>query len=160
MAERLLERDAELRALTAAVDDARDGRSSAVLVLGEAGIGKTALVREFIRRVDGGARLLVGACDDLVTPRTFGPLRDAVAMTGGPLAEALSGEPDREMVYQILLTGLAQPGLPTVLVVEDVHWADDATLDTATTNSIPSIRCDGSSAPSAAGGCAGSSSRG
>jgi DNA-binding CsgD family transcriptional regulator/tetratricopeptide (TPR) repeat protein len=129
VAERLLERDAELRALTAAVDDAGTGRSGAVLVLGEAGIGTTSLVREFLRRLGGRARLLVGACDDLVTPRTFGPLRDAVALTGGALADALTGEPDRERVYQALLADLSRPGPSTVLVVEDVHWADDATLD-------------------------------
>jgi ATP/maltotriose-dependent transcriptional regulator MalT len=127
--DRLVEREAELSALAAAVRDARTGRGSAVLVQGEAGIGKTSLVRAFRHTVDGTARVLAGACDDLLTPRTFGPLRDAVAGTSGPLAAALAGEPDRERLYRELLRELADPGRPTIVLVEDVHWADDATLD-------------------------------
>jgi len=129
VAGRLLERDAELRALVASVEEAAAGHGSAVLVLGEAGIGKTSIVRAFLRSLDGTARILLGTCDDLVTPRTFGPLRDAAALTAGPLADALAGEPDREAVYQALLRELSHPAQPTVLVIEDVHWADDATSD-------------------------------
>ncbi|MGZ4638183.1 MAG: ATP-binding protein [Actinomycetes bacterium] len=129
MGPHLLERDAELRALGEALNDAAAGRGAAVLVTGEAGIGKTTLLQTFLASVAGRARLLVGACDDLLTPRTLGPLRDAVTGRPGPLSEALTEEPDRESLYQALLAELAQGDLPTVLVVEDVHWADDATLD-------------------------------
>jgi ATP/maltotriose-dependent transcriptional regulator MalT len=130
MGVRLVERDAELETLLASVDGAAAGRGgSAILVLGEAGIGKTSLVRAFVASVDGAARVLAGACDDLLTPRTFGPLRDAASSVGGSLAEALAGEPDRESVYAALLDELSRPGPPTILVVEDIHWADDATLD-------------------------------
>ena len=52
---------------------------------GEAGIGKTSLVRAFVVEATGRARLLVAACDDLMAPRTLGPLRDA-AGPAGPLA--------------------------------------------------------------------------
>lgn len=100
-----------------------------MLIYGEAGIGKTTLLRAFQAAVVGRVRLLVGACDDLLTPRTFGPLRDAADAADGELATALVGEPDRENVYQALLADLSGNGPPTVLVVEDVHWADDATLD-------------------------------
>jgi hypothetical protein len=66
MGVRLVERDAELETLLASVDGAAAGRGgSAILVLGEAGIGKTSLVRAFIASVDGAARVLAGACDDL-----------------------------------------------------------------------------------------------
>ncbi|MBN9107444.1 MAG: AAA family ATPase [Pseudonocardia sp.] len=75
----LLERDAELTNLEAALTDAGSGEGSVVLVHGEAGIGKTSLLRAFRRGTAGRVRLLAGACDDLVTPRTFGPLRDAAA---------------------------------------------------------------------------------
>jgi ATP/maltotriose-dependent transcriptional regulator MalT len=126
---RLLERDSELEVLGRAVAETAGGQSSAVLVLGEAGIGKTSLVREFLDAVDGRFRVLAGACDDLLTPRTFGPLRDAAADQPGPLADALAGEADPEAVYQALRRELQDPTHPAVLVVEDLHWADDATLD-------------------------------
>ena len=95
---------------------------------GEAGIGKTTLVRAFAAEAGERARVLVSACDDLMAPRTLGPLRDAAAGSDGPLAVALAeGEP-LDAVFGGLLEELAAEP-PTVLVVEDLHWADDATLD-------------------------------
>ena len=129
MGAELVERDVELAALVASVEAAASGEGSAMLVLGEAGIGKSSLIHEFLRAVEGHVRVLMGTCDDLLTPRTFGPLRDAAAAAGGPLAAAFSSEPDRESVYRALLDELSRPDMPTVLVVEDIHWADDATLD-------------------------------
>ncbi|MDA0161829.1 AAA family ATPase [Solirubrobacter ginsenosidimutans] len=125
MPSRLLERDAPLSALLAALAEAETGRGSTALVSGEAGIGKTSLVREFAGRVGSRARLLQAACDDLVTPRTLGPLHDAAAGTDGPLAAALAQE---GQVFTALLDELGESP-PTVLIVEDAHWADDATLD-------------------------------
>ncbi|NGO11172.1 AAA family ATPase [Streptomyces sp. HC44] len=127
----LLEREKDLRELLAAVDDAVAGHGSVVLVVGEAGIGKTSLVRAFIQAVGDGTRVLVGACDDLMAPRTLGPLRDAVHGTGGPLEKALAEEDAGEAVLAALPEELSGPD-PAVLVVEDVHWADDATLDALT----------------------------
>jgi DNA-binding CsgD family transcriptional regulator/tetratricopeptide (TPR) repeat protein len=124
----LLERDAELSALDRALDDATRRQGGVVLVTGEAGIGKTTLVRRFLAGAGDRARVLAGACDDLHTPRTLGPLRDAARRGAGPLAEALA-DGERERVMEALLEELADPLRPTVLVVEDVHWADDATLD-------------------------------
>ena len=73
----LLERDQELNRLRTALAEAAAGRGSAVLLFGEAGVGKTSVVRAFSREVAGTVRMLTGACDDLLSPRTFGPLRDA-----------------------------------------------------------------------------------
>ncbi|HEX2410408.1 MAG TPA: AAA family ATPase [Solirubrobacteraceae bacterium] len=122
----LLERDAMLDVLRGAVGDAGAGRGSVALVSGETGIGKTSLVRAFVSEATGRARLLVAACDDLMAPRTLGPLRDAAGPTG-PLAAALAGG-DADGVFAALLDELAASP-PTVLVIEDIHWADDATLD-------------------------------
>jgi len=122
----LVERDAELDVLTRAVAAAWRGSGSVVLVSGEAGIGKSALVRTFLDGLDRTVRRLVGTCDDLRTRRTLGPLRDAVRGTGGPLERAfLEGSAD------VFDDAVAEFDLPpvTVLVVEDVHWVDDATLD-------------------------------
>ena len=121
----ILERDAELHALAGAFAAAADGRGGTVVVSGEAGIGKSTLVRRFLAQVD--ARILYGTCDDLSVPRPLGALRDI----GGPAAAAAAaGAPPHE-VYPLLLGDLAESG-PTILVLEDVHWADDATLDAAT----------------------------
>ncbi|NMO92715.1 AAA family ATPase [Actinomycetospora sp. TBRC 11914] len=124
----LRERGAELDALGAALDAAAAGTGAVVLLSGPAGIGKTSVVRAFLRAVSDRARVLTGACEDLVAPRTLGPLRDAVVGHPGPLSEALAGG-DREGVHTAVLAELSAPGRPTLLVVEDLHWADDATLD-------------------------------
>jgi len=121
---RPLERAAVLGRLAAAVRDARSGRGTTVLLTGEAGIGKTSVVRAF-RASAGPVRVLVGSCDDLLTQRAFGPLRDATAGTGGPLAAALE-TCEADGVFEAARAELATP---TMLVVEDLHWADDATLD-------------------------------
>ena len=126
----LLERQAELQTLGAAVERAAAGRGSAVLVLGEAGIGKTSLVHAFLAEVAGRARILAGGCEDLLTPRALGPLRDAArAAPGGPLTAALSPSADPDLVFAAVVDELAAPPSPAVLVVEDAHWADGATLD-------------------------------
>ena len=124
----LLERDDEIAALEAALASAERGDGGVVLLAGQAGLGKTSVVRAFVRSASGRSRLLLGACDDLVTPRTLGPLRDAARSVGGPLAAALAGH-DRDAVLTAVLDALSMPGRPTVLVVEDAHWADEATLD-------------------------------
>ena len=123
----LLERDAALGTLNSAVRAAAAGRGSAALVTGEAGIGKSSVVAAFTELVSGQARVIAGACDDLLTPRALGPLREAAGGTGGPLEEALrSGGADA--VFGALVEEMTgRP--PTALLVEDLHWADDATVD-------------------------------
>jgi ATP/maltotriose-dependent transcriptional regulator MalT len=123
----LLEREQALAALDAAASGAAAGRGAVAVVTGEAGIGKSALVRTWGAGVAERVRVLWGACDDLVTARAFGPLRDATAGTGGPLEAALAAETG-DAAFEAVIGELAGPG-PTVLVVEDLHWSDDATLD-------------------------------
>ncbi|HKQ01769.1 MAG TPA: AAA family ATPase, partial [Actinomycetes bacterium] len=123
----LLERDAELRRLRETLRGAGQGRGSVVLVSGEAGIGKTSLVRAFAREASGRARVLAGACDDLVTPRTLGPFRDMARGAAPALAGAMEPGAGRDAVFGAVHQELARR--PTVMLVEDVHWADDATLD-------------------------------
>jgi DNA-binding CsgD family transcriptional regulator/tetratricopeptide (TPR) repeat protein len=126
----LLERQAELQMLGGAIERAGTGRGSAVLVLGEAGIGKTSLVHAFLSAAAGRARILAGTCEDLLTSRALGPLRDAArSAPGGPLAAALSPLADPDLVFAAVVDEMASPPLPVVLVIEDVHWADGATLD-------------------------------
>ncbi|MDF2573617.1 MAG: LuxR family transcriptional regulator [Agromyces sp.] len=124
---RLLEREPELAALGEAASAAVAGRGSVVLVHGEAGIGKSSLVSALRDRPPTGCRVLVGACDALSTPRTLGPLRDLAPYVGARLGDALRAG-DREAVFTSLQEELASmPG--TVLVIEDAHWSDEASLD-------------------------------
>jgi DNA-binding CsgD family transcriptional regulator/tetratricopeptide (TPR) repeat protein len=127
----LWERRPALDLLVQLLRDSRTGGRVA-LIGGEAGIGKSALVTEFARRSGDRARVLWGACDRLVTPRALGPLHDIGRQTGGSLAERLSTAGTQEELFTAFLDELAAPGpkQPSpVVVVEDAHWADEATLD-------------------------------
>jgi DNA-binding CsgD family transcriptional regulator/tetratricopeptide (TPR) repeat protein len=124
---RLLEREGQLAALGDALVDARAGRGRLLLVRGEAGIGKTALVDRFCAEVRG-ARVLVGYCDLLATPRPLGPILDITGRLRGPAPPSRSDD-GRQAVLRTLLDELAASTWPTIVVVEDAHWADEATLD-------------------------------
>lgn len=125
----LLEREAEVQELERALAEGRDGRGCIVLVSGEAGIGKTRLVRAFMDEHAGATRVLWGACDDLSTPRPLGPFRDIAVNDDRDLAAVFASQPTRTEVFDGVLATLTDSGRPTVMVVEDVHWADGATLD-------------------------------
>jgi len=124
----LLERDAVLAALTEYAEDARRGDGRVVLVAGEAGVGKTALV-EALRAEGMDARWLWGACEGSFTPRPLGPVYDVAAQVGGELATACDGDASRQQIFRALLDALQNHDGLTVLCLEDVHWADEATLD-------------------------------
>ena len=125
IAETLVERDAERAALRRVVRGVtRTGSGVVVAVVGEAGSGKSALVRALVADLDDDVVVAVGSCDDLLAPRGLGPFREMVEALPD-LAAALPGP--AEDVFPALLRALAVR--PTVVVVEDVHWADDATLD-------------------------------
>ena len=123
----LLEREDFLDSLGGYADEALLGQGRVVLVAGEAGVGKTALLEAFRERLTG-ASWAWGACDGLSTPRPLAPLRDLARDLGGPLLAALREDAPREQLFDLLLERLRESDL-TVVVVEDVHWADEATLD-------------------------------
>ncbi len=123
----LLERDQPLRELESALKEALAGEGRLALVSGEAGIGKTALVEHFLRSQPKSLRVLWGACDALFTPRPLGPLYDIAAQTRGPLLRLLDGDGHRNAIFSAVLAELHEQ--PTIVVFEDVHWADEATLD-------------------------------
>ncbi len=125
----LLERDRHLDALGRWLREATAGQGRLVLIGGEAGVGKTALVECFCRAAHGRARVLRGACDALFTPHPLGPLHDIAAGAGGDLARALSDGAPRDRVFRAALAELGAGLTPTVAVVEDAHWADEATFD-------------------------------
>jgi DNA-binding CsgD family transcriptional regulator/tetratricopeptide (TPR) repeat protein len=125
----LLERAEELTALAECLEMVVDcSRGRLVLVAGEAGVGKTALVQRFCDGLGGSVRILWAVCDPLFAPRPLGPLLDLARVTDGELKAKVEGGAEPHVVANALLRELEHRA-PTVLVLEDVHWADEATLD-------------------------------
>jgi DNA-binding CsgD family transcriptional regulator/tetratricopeptide (TPR) repeat protein len=122
----LLEREDELQTLVDVVREATAGRGGVVLVGGEAGSGKTALLRALRERVNP-AGFLLGACEPLSVPVPLAPWREIVeAADGGDLTDL--GTDDRWMLAR-RVAGALNERVPAVAAVEDVHWADPLTLD-------------------------------
>ncbi len=123
----LLERGDPLAGLRTRLRDViESGRGRLVLVSGEAGIGKSALVREFCAR-QRPPRMLWGACDALRTPRALGPFVDIAESAGGELAGAVAAAAAPGAVAAALAAELRRA--PAIVVLEDLHWADGGTLD-------------------------------
>jgi DNA-binding CsgD family transcriptional regulator/tetratricopeptide (TPR) repeat protein len=126
----LLERDDALGVLHAAFEQVRaTGRGRFVIVGGEAGVGKTSLLRLAADALADQATVLWGACDSLSTPRALGPLADIAMQTGGELADVLASGAPREAVFSAALRLLSTTPRPSVVIIEDAHWADEATVD-------------------------------
>ena len=150
----MIGRDAELQALTESFADAADNKPQAVIVAGEAGLGKTRLLDEFLTGISSRARVVRGQCVDLgalatpyapltgvlrslasqvglTTVQEFaGPGRDTLALLLPEAGAELDGTPTANRVLETVSTVLerASSSQPAVVVIEDLHWADDATL--------------------------------
>jgi DNA-binding CsgD family transcriptional regulator/tetratricopeptide (TPR) repeat protein len=124
----LLEREPQLGSLLQYAAEARGRTGRLVLVSGEAGVGKSSLVEELQGRLPG-ATWAWGACDGLFTPRPLAPLHDIAREVGGDLHAAVRERAPRDRVFDLVLGWLQDADELVVLVVEDVQWADDATLD-------------------------------
>ena len=131
LAPTLLEREDVLAEMAALVRAAASGTGQMVLLRGEAGVGKTALLRRFLDISASGADVLVGCCDPLSAPRPLGPFIDMFTRLPGNQAAELTAAihaGDSEWVYTHLLEVL-RDGRLWIWVIEDAHWADGATLD-------------------------------
>jgi len=124
----VLERDVALRALTERLELARDGSGTTVLVAGEAGIGKTTLLRTFAGS-SADTRVWWGTCDALQTPHPLAPLYDIARSAEVRFDAQLRSEVNRATLFDSVVADLQQSERPTLMVIEDVHWADEATLD-------------------------------
>lgn len=121
------ERDRELSVLRGLLSDLDPHGGRVVLVRGEAGIGKSTLITAFLDQIGGAAHVLIGGCDDLLTAQPLGPIWD-IARREPSVASRLEAG-DRVGVREALLELCARGLRPTVFVIEDTQWADDATLD-------------------------------
>ena len=128
---RLLERESQLLALAESWRAARAGSGRLVFVSGEAGAGKTSLSRVFAASLEARSRVLVGRCDAAATPRPFGPLADVADALGLAVPKTSTGENRNEghvgTLFADVRTTLGRS--PTLLVFEDLHFSDGATLD-------------------------------
>ena len=128
----LLERDETLAKLNDLLADVQASSQGQLAWLGgEAGVGKTVLLQTFCHRQGKDVRILWGSCQPLRTPRPFGPFVDVSEATGGELATLLAAAARPHEVADALLDEL-RGRRATVIVLEDLHWADDATLDVVT----------------------------
>ena len=131
----------ELAALEGYLADVRAGHGRTVLLAGEAGLGKSALLRRFSDAVrTEGTRLLTGECTEIEARRPFGPFIDALISAGIPLPEELGqggpgaqpvAETERYRVHAAFAERLAAASAegPLVLTIEDLHWGDEATFE-------------------------------
>ncbi|MEU8244734.1 AAA family ATPase [Nonomuraea sp. NPDC048916] len=153
-------REEQLASLSEVFDEARKGAATAVLLGGEAGVGKTRLVQRFVEQAArDGARVLYGGCVELSTEglayapftaalrqlvREQGPGQVAALLPEGAerdLARLLPefGEPSgdgetdagRARLFEQFLTLLERlaDNRPTILLIEDIHWADRSSRD-------------------------------
>ncbi|MCB9647071.1 MAG: AAA family ATPase [Deltaproteobacteria bacterium] len=120
----MLERERELQALDETFRSVARSGGQLVLVCGEAGIGKSTLVGQFLEALPPTQLRAIGYCDPLETPRPLGPLRDIAAR----LLSAVAPATDEAVFFDVLLQRLTVAE-SAVLVIEDLHWADERTMD-------------------------------
>jgi ATP/maltotriose-dependent transcriptional regulator MalT len=125
----LLERETDLAHLKQHLRQAATGDGRVVFLAGEAGSGKTSLVDAFCQRIADEVAVLRTSCDALSTPGPLGPLRDLVAALGMQSDRFATDREGRDQLFRAVLDALAAGEQPAVLVAEDAHWADGASLE-------------------------------
>ena len=125
----LLEREKYLNDLTEYYHQMERGHGHSIFLMGEAGIGKTSLVNHFLKKVDSKSLIYAGACDSLFTPRPLGPLFDIAEQFDHDFTDLLRNEKDRSIIFGALIRRLSASTKSVILLFEDIHWADEATID-------------------------------
>ncbi len=125
----LIERDEYLEVLQSRFDNLNSGEGHCILISGEAGIGKTSLVKSFSKRKKAYSDIYAGSCDALFAPRPLAPVYDVLLQLGSEFPQMNTIAEDRTAFFTHIFQLLKQKGRPSLLIFEDIHWADEATLD-------------------------------
>jgi DNA-binding CsgD family transcriptional regulator len=125
----LIERDNFLSALDSGFREAASGEGYSFFIMGEAGIGKTSLVKAFLKKTEEESIQYIGACDSLFTPRPLGPLYDLALQINEHWINQINSVSSRAELFSRFVQELTQKQKPVIIVFEDIHWADEATLD-------------------------------
>lgn len=124
----LLERDAERTRLVGLLEEVADSRRGLLAVVsGDAGTGKTSLIRDLAAAAAGP--VVWGFCDNVSAPDPSAIVRDIGRGLGGAWPARLAEAPDRVAVHELVLEGLRSRDAPALLLLEDLHWADEAAQD-------------------------------
>ena len=121
----LVERDDFLSMMQKTFDEVITGEGHCILISGEAGIGKTSLVRAFSKEKNEDCQIYLGACDALFTPRPLAPIYDIALQ----IKDDSWDTDDRSMLFTGIFRELENQKKATLIIVEDIHWADEATFD-------------------------------
>jgi DNA-binding CsgD family transcriptional regulator len=125
----LIEREGFLALLQTQFQNTVEGEGHSVFVSGEAGIGKTSLVKAFCKEQKGNCNIYQGACDALFTPRPLAPLYDIMWQINSSLWPNSHSIEERSALFAGFFRELSNQKEKSIIVFEDIHWADEATLD-------------------------------
>src|SRR6478735_7253716 len=126
---KLVERGEFLASLQKQLTNIETDEGHCVFVSGEAGIGKTSLVKAFLEENKGNCLIYQGACDALFTPRPLAPLYDIMWQVNSDLWPGNHTSEERSELFTIFFRELSTQKGKIIIVFEDIHWADEATLD-------------------------------
>ena len=125
----LIERDDFLASLHNGFRKAAAAEGHCFFIIGEAGIGKTSLVKVFLKEIEDDCIEYIGACDSLFTPRPLAPLYDLALQINEDWVDKIHSISSRAELFTKFVQVLTHKQRPVVVVFEDIHWADEATLD-------------------------------
>lgn len=125
----LLEREGFMQSLQEAYRTVLSGEGHCVFVTGEAGIGKSSLIRNFLQKNETTTSPLMALCDSLFTPRPLGVVYDLAIQIDPALADKISNATRRGELFADFWHALSKQPKPVIIIIEDIHWADEASLD-------------------------------
>jgi predicted ATPase len=126
---KMLERESQLATLHDHVQQAAAGRGRLVFLAAEGGGGKTTLVEQLAATLTDDVRMAIVSCDGLKMPGPFGPLFDIATALGPDVEDLLRDHAPRDRIFRAVLSALQSAPQPQILVGEDAHWTDEASLE-------------------------------